>query len=141
LAFYEEETRMDMQIDSQRIRTERAKRAWSQEHLAQVTSLGLRTVQRIETSGVASNESATAIASAFEVPLSELMILAPQASGKGPLRSLLAKRLWILVAVAPVVHVVSPPRLTFLVVAIWAWLGLEVMLAMIGRRAGRPVPT
>jgi transcriptional regulator with XRE-family HTH domain len=141
LVFYEEETRMDMQVDSQRIRTERARRAWSQEHLAQVTSLGLRTVQRIEKSGVASNESATAIASAFDVPVSELMILAPPETRRGLLRSLIAKRLWMLVAIAPVVHVVSPPRLTILVMAIWAWLGLEVLLAIISRRSARPLPT
>lgn len=125
---------MDMRVDSQRIRTERARRAWSQEHLAQVTSLGLRTVQRIETSGMASYESATAMASAFEVPVSELMILAPQQARKGLLASLLAKRLWVLVAIAPAAHIVSPPRLTFLVVAIWAWLGLEIVLAMVRRR-------
>lgn len=38
------------------------------EHLASVSNLGLRTVQRIETAGAASNESISAIASALEVP-------------------------------------------------------------------------
>ena len=42
---------MDMQVDAQLIRSERLKRAWSQEQLAQVTGLGLRTVQRIENGG------------------------------------------------------------------------------------------
>ncbi len=42
---------MDMQIDSWKIRFERERRAWSQEHLAAVSGLSLRTVQRVESSG------------------------------------------------------------------------------------------
>ena len=63
-----------MQIDSNRIRTEREKRAWSQEHLAEVAGLSLRTVQRIESSGAASYESARSLAAVFEV---DVAMLAP----------------------------------------------------------------
>ena len=45
-----------------RIRNERLKRAWSQEQLAQVSGLGLRTVQRIENGGKASLETIKALA-------------------------------------------------------------------------------
>lgn len=63
---------MEMQIKHDIIRREREKRAWSQEHLAKVAGLGLRTVQRIESNGLASYEFATAIAAVLEVPVSEL---------------------------------------------------------------------
>ena len=52
---------MDMKVDSKRIRAERERRAWSQEHLATVSGLGLRTIQRIEKTGAASFESARAL--------------------------------------------------------------------------------
>lgn len=63
---------MDMQIKREAIRLEREKRAWSQEHLGKVAGLSLRTVQRVESTGLASYESATAIAAVLEVPVSEL---------------------------------------------------------------------
>jgi hypothetical protein len=52
---------MEMRVDAKRIRVEREKRAWSQQHLASVTELGLRTIQRIEATGLASYESIQAI--------------------------------------------------------------------------------
>jgi len=64
---------MEMQVNSQLIRAEREKRAWSQSHLADVTNLGLRTIQRIEGDGRASYESAAAIAAALSVTVSDLM--------------------------------------------------------------------
>jgi ribosome-binding protein aMBF1 (putative translation factor) len=58
---------MEMQVDTQLIRSEREQRAWSQSHLADVSDLGLRTIQRIEATGHASYESASAIAAAFSL--------------------------------------------------------------------------
>ena len=66
---------MDMRIDSKRIRAERERRAWSQEHLATVSGLGLRTIQRIEKTGAASFESARALAAVFEVSVADLRIV------------------------------------------------------------------
>ena len=65
---------MEMQINSQLIRSERERRAWSQSHLADVSGLGLRTVQRIEANGSASYESALAIAAAFTTDVSVLLV-------------------------------------------------------------------
>jgi len=65
---------MDMRIDAKRIRAERERRAWSQEHLATVSGLGLRTIQRIEKTGAASFESARALAAVFEVDVADLRI-------------------------------------------------------------------
>lgn len=72
---------MDMQVNSQLIRSEREKRAWSQSHLASVTGLGVRTVQRIEATGNASYESVAAIASVFSMTVeaiqAETMAVSP----------------------------------------------------------------
>ncbi|HEU4602474.1 MAG TPA: helix-turn-helix transcriptional regulator [Steroidobacteraceae bacterium] len=65
---------MDMKIDGKRIRLEREQRAWSQEHLAEVTGLGLRTIQRIEASRTGSYESVKAIAAAFATTVLSLRV-------------------------------------------------------------------
>lgn len=74
-----------MLVETDRIRLEREKRAWSQDHLAQVSGLGLRTVQRIETSGTASLDSVTALASVFEVGVQELTKQPNLKTRKGPI--------------------------------------------------------
>ena len=63
-----------MKVDSKLIRTEREKRGWSQEHLASVASLSLRTIQRIENTGSASFESVTALASVLAVEVADLRV-------------------------------------------------------------------
>jgi transcriptional regulator with XRE-family HTH domain len=63
---------MDVQIDGDVIRLEREKRAWSQEHLAGAAGIGVRTIQRIEATGVASYESVRAISAALEIPVGKL---------------------------------------------------------------------
>jgi DNA-binding XRE family transcriptional regulator len=68
---------MDMKIDSSYIKAQRARRAWSQEHLAEVTGLGLRTIQRIEKTGAASYESARSLAAVFEIDVAELRVADP----------------------------------------------------------------
>jgi transcriptional regulator with XRE-family HTH domain len=84
---------MEMKVDSERVRAERRKRAWSQEHLAGTTGLGLRTIQRIESTGTASNESISALASVFSIPLSDIGVPAPAAPSmsrlSGPRRKLI----------------------------------------------------
>jgi len=66
---------MDMRLDRALVRRERQKRAWSQEHLAEVTGLGLRTIQRVEKTGSASYESVRALASVFSLEIENLTIL------------------------------------------------------------------
>jgi transcriptional regulator with XRE-family HTH domain len=65
---------MDMKVDSSYIKRERERRAWSQDHLAEVTGLGLRTIQRIEKTGAASYESARSLAAIFGVDVAKLRI-------------------------------------------------------------------
>jgi len=83
---------MDMKVDSSFVRQQRERRAWSQEHLAEVTGLGLRTIQRIETTGAASYESARSLAAVFGVDVAALRVAAPVAAPSRrvfPLRPLL----------------------------------------------------
>jgi len=63
---------MDVQVDRDLIRSEREKRAWSQEHLAAAAGIGARTVQRIEATGIASYESVRAISAALDIAVGEL---------------------------------------------------------------------
>ena len=58
---------MEMNVNRELIKALRLKRSWSQEKLADEAGISLRTVQRIETDGVASLQSRVAIADAFEI--------------------------------------------------------------------------
>lgn len=69
-----------MRIDGGLIRAERQRRAWSQEHLADVCGIGRRTVQRIERDGTASYETVRALAAALDLTLASL-IEAPATMG------------------------------------------------------------
>ncbi len=81
---------MEMKIDAERIRQMRTGKAWSQEHLAAVTGLSVRTIQRIETGGLASPESKMALAAAFGVEPSSLDTPiapgAPETSAAAPVK-------------------------------------------------------
>ncbi|MEM7428935.1 MAG: helix-turn-helix domain-containing protein [Pseudomonadota bacterium] len=55
-----------------KIRKMRLDRGWSQETLAELTGLSVRTVQRIERGGNASLETLSALASVFEVDITTL---------------------------------------------------------------------
>jgi len=63
-----------MLIDSQKLKSLRGSRNWTQQHLADVCALSLRTIQRVERDGVASHETISAYASVFELDFSELII-------------------------------------------------------------------
>lgn len=58
---------MDMKAKSSLIRKYRTERLWSQEQLAEMSGLGLRTIQRLEARGSGSLESIKALAAVFEV--------------------------------------------------------------------------
>lgn len=73
---------MDMQLNTETLRREREIRAWSQSHLAEVAGLSMRTVQRIERNGSASQESAKALASALDTQVEFLLL--PSTSKTSP---------------------------------------------------------
>ncbi|WP_152226336.1 2TM domain-containing protein [Pseudomonas sp. SCB32] len=55
-----------------KVKSLRLARAWSQEHLAELASLSVRTVQRIENDEQASLETLSALAAVFDVTVAEL---------------------------------------------------------------------
>ncbi|NOU49795.1 DUF4177 domain-containing protein [Pseudoalteromonas sp. JBTF-M23] len=63
-----------MKISAKRVVELRKSRYWSQSKLASMSGLNLRTIQRVEREGVASNKSKIAIAEALGVNVSELYI-------------------------------------------------------------------
>lgn len=54
------------------IRKYRIDRGWSQETLAELSDLSVRTIQRVERGGRASLDTMTALANAFDVPINDL---------------------------------------------------------------------
>lgn len=54
------------------VRTLRLQRGWSQEQLAELSGLSIRTIQRIERGKPAGLETRNALAAVFEIPLTEL---------------------------------------------------------------------
>jgi transcriptional regulator with XRE-family HTH domain len=65
---------MAFKTDAAKIKRWREERHWSQEHLAELAGLGIRTIQRIENGEPASRESLTALAAAFNVEAIALCI-------------------------------------------------------------------
>jgi transcriptional regulator with XRE-family HTH domain len=65
---------MAFTADAQKIKRWREERHWSQEHLADLAGIGLRTLQRIETGEAASQESLKALAAAYNVDVMALAV-------------------------------------------------------------------
>jgi len=61
-----------MKLNRETVITLRKRMLWSQDELAAAAALNLRTIQRVESDGSASLQSAKAMASALEVKVSEL---------------------------------------------------------------------
>lgn len=65
---------MSFQADAAKIKRWREERHWSQEHLADLAGVGLRTVQRIENGEAASQDSLKALAAAYGVDVLALAV-------------------------------------------------------------------
>ena len=65
---------MTYKADTAKIKRWREERHWSQEHLADLAGVGLRTLQRIENGQQASADSLKALASAFQVDVTALYV-------------------------------------------------------------------
>ena len=63
-----------MLVDSKKMKQLRQTKNWTQQHLAHVCDLSIRTIQRVEKDGVASNETVAAYAAIFESEISDLVI-------------------------------------------------------------------
>ncbi|ASD67128.1 helix-turn-helix transcriptional regulator [Pseudoalteromonas piscicida] len=65
---------MEMKLDKAKLKQLRESKAWSQSHLAEVSGISLRTIQRIEKSGVASPESVKSICATFGIQIGDLSV-------------------------------------------------------------------
>jgi transcriptional regulator with XRE-family HTH domain len=65
---------MEMELNKETLKTQRDSRAWSQTQLSEVSGLSLRTIQRIEKTGIASQESVKSLAAVYECSIPELVI-------------------------------------------------------------------
>lgn len=63
-----------MQLNLQLIKQLRTERGWTQQQLAEICAISLRTVQRVEMQGVGSLETCNALAAAFELDRSLLLV-------------------------------------------------------------------
>lgn len=61
-----------MKLSPSAVRRSRIERGWSQEQLAVASGLSQRTVQRVESEGIASLSTASSLAATFNVPLLQL---------------------------------------------------------------------
>ena len=67
-----------MLVDAKQMKRLRLSRNWTQQHLADVCGVSMRTIQRVEKDGVASNETVAAYASVFEITASGLLLTAEE---------------------------------------------------------------
>lgn len=65
---------MQIKVDSDKLRQWRKERFLSQEQAAEQAGIGLRTIQRIENGGVASLDSATSLATLFDVNIDDFAL-------------------------------------------------------------------
>lgn len=63
-----------MDINAVLIKERRNENNWTQQHLADACGVSLRTIQRVERYGNASNETVGALASVFEIKASEIIV-------------------------------------------------------------------
>ena len=64
---------MLLNINSEKLKQIRESKCWSQQQLADLSGLSLRTVQRIEAKGVASQESIKCLSAVFELDTQDLL--------------------------------------------------------------------
>lgn len=128
---------MQFDTDAAKIRRWREERHWSQEHLADLAGIGLRTVQRVEKGEQASGETLKALAAAFNVDVMALTVdarsQAAEAVNRSRAKGLAALMLsfwihlgsWMLGMLIFAGIGVSEGRLFFMAVpAIWWTVGL-----------------
>lgn len=72
-----------MLVDSKKLKALRSSRNWTQQHLAEVCDLSMRTIQRVEKDGVASNETVAAYAATFQLDATELLVSTDQFEQRG----------------------------------------------------------
>ena len=63
-----------MFLNQHKIRDIRVQNTWTQQQLADLCNVSIRTIQRVERDGIASMETTMALAAAFNTPKKSLMV-------------------------------------------------------------------
>lgn len=63
-----------MLLVSETVKNLRTQNGWTQQHLAEICDVSVRTIQRVEKDGVASMETTLALASVFNLPNTALLM-------------------------------------------------------------------
>lgn len=63
---------MTMNISGENVKRLRLERGWTQEHLASLTARNVRTIQRVEKSGICDLETRSALAAVFQIDVAQL---------------------------------------------------------------------
>lgn len=103
-----------MQLNPQLIKQLRTERGWTQQQLAEICAISLRTVQRVELQGLGSLETCKALATAFSIPLEQL--LEQDKAGSGQVTTASAGNTTLWVGLAFFIGIVAGSGLTL-------WLG------------------
>lgn len=64
-----------MEVSADAIKQLRQARGWTQQHLADICAVNLRTIQRVERQGSAANETVHALCSVFEIEREQLSVI------------------------------------------------------------------
>ena len=134
---------MKMKLNAQKIKAWRDDRNWSQEDLAELSGVSVRTVQRIENGNATSRDSAASIAAAFNVDLNTLTLNingeVEKATVHQAQKSILGLKLsvwihlaafifvvfvWVVIDLVGSLHFGRPMSYWFAVPALWWFVGL-----------------
>ena len=100
-----------MQLNPQLIKQLRTERGWTQQQLAEICAISLRTVQRVELQGLGSLETCKALAAAFAITREQLLEQSPARSGAATTHPAGNNRLWV--GLAFLLGIVAGSSLTF----------------------------
>ncbi|NGX16300.1 helix-turn-helix transcriptional regulator [Wenzhouxiangella sp. XN24] len=103
-----------MNVSADRIRQARIERGWTQQQLAEIANLSLRTVQRVENQAVASNETVSALCAVLELSRNELLLQDPTR----PEHQAAAARLRLLLPIAVMLGAALGSGLTVLLMSL-----------------------
>ncbi|MDT0595401.1 helix-turn-helix transcriptional regulator [Glaciecola petra] len=84
-----------MNINKTLVKETRVKKGWTQEQLAEIIGVSSRTVQRIESKGMTSMDTISALSAVFEVARENLIVDDPEISKKSMNGSLLMLLLFV----------------------------------------------
>ncbi|ABV89229.1 helix-turn-helix domain-containing protein [Shewanella pealeana] len=90
-----------MEINPITVKSLRQEKGWTQQHLADACAISLRTVQRVEKEGSASNETLLGLCAVFEIEQKSLLVIPKPSHAQMQKVSLYGQ--WILFALATLI--------------------------------------